>query len=535
MKAPLHSTKGALNPAVRKAETALQAGTGSSAPMRDMSWRRGPGGTENGRSFDSGSQNGPKSGNERVRERLLRPLHLTLVTAVAGGVTTLLVSGLALVNITYRSPSLHVALETVVAVIAVLATHLVHGRFRERSAFSDLVLFYAFAVFAVTNLLFSAVPAAAASAYPDGLSTWAPTVGTLIACMLLVWAAFASDHPTSATLGARVDQFGAVIVVLATIGAISLLAVLGLPPHRSAFSPSRWGWDDVLAHPEVALQALICVLFFVAGLGFARKAEVGADGLMSWLAAGSILGAFARLNYFIFPSLYSDWIFTGDILRVSFYLLLFIGAAREIRSYQRLATETAVLEERRRIARDLHDGMAQELAYIASQTRRLAEMAAEFADDRLRIDHLAAAAERALDESRRAIAALTLPIYEPLHVALAHEAEEVAVRVGAQLDLDLDPTIEVDPATRETLLRIAREAVANAARHGQAAHVSVQLTNGRGLRLRVTDDGTGFDPVEGEQAGFGLKSMQARVKALGGDFTLVSNPGHGTQIEVVLP
>ena len=130
----------------------------------------------------------------------LRPLHVTLVTSVVAGAATLLVSGLALVDLAYRSPSLHVALETGVAVIAFVAAHLVHGRFRQRPTHSDLVLFYALAVFAVTNLLFSAMPAAVSKAYPHGLSTWAPTVGTLGGAVLLVWAAFASNRHASSRL-----------------------------------------------------------------------------------------------------------------------------------------------------------------------------------------------------------------------------------------------------------------------------------------------------------------------------------------------
>jgi signal transduction histidine kinase len=186
------------------------------------------------------------------------------------------------------------------------------------------------------------------------------------------------------------------------------------------------------------------------------------------------------------------------------------------------------------MARDLHDGLTQELAYISAQTKRLAALTSEIAGDHVRVDHLVSAAERALDESRRAIAALTKPIDQPLHVALTQEAQEVAARIGVEVDLDLDRTIEVDGPTRETLLRIVREAVTNAARHGQADHISIRLSNGRGLHLEVKDDGKGFDPVVGGP-GFGLHSMRERATALGGEFRLASSPGHGTEIQVVLP
>jgi signal transduction histidine kinase len=289
-------------------------------------------------------------------------------------------------------------------------------------------------------------------------------------------------------------------------------------------------------HPELVLQGLVSVLFFTAGVLFTRRAEETHDELLKWLAAGSIVAGFARLNYFFFPTLYSNWIYTGDVLRLAFYLLLFVGAAREIASNQNRAAQAAVLEERRRMARDLHDGLTQELAYISAQTKRLAALMSEIAGDQVPVDHLVSAAERALDESRRAIAALSKPIDQPLYVALTNEAQEVAARIGTEvdLDLDLDRTIEVDGPTRETVLRIVREAVTNAARHGEAGHISIRLSNGRGLHLQVKDDGKGFDPVD-DGAGFGLHSMRERAMALGGEFRLASSPGQGTEIQVVLP
>jgi signal transduction histidine kinase len=454
---------------------------------------------------------------------------------VVAGAATLLVSGLALVDLAYRSPSLHVALETGVAVIAVVAAHLVHGRFRQRPTHSDLVLFYALAAFAVTNLLFSAMPAAVSRAYPDGLSTWAPTVGTVGGAILLVWAAFASSRHASIRLRRRIDRAGAAAVIAVTIASVVILGAFGLAPQRSLFAPSRWGWNDIAAHPEIALQGLICLLFLIAGIGFARRAEADGDKLMSWLAAGSIFGAFARLNYFIFPSLYSDWIYTGDVLRVCFYLLLFVGAASEIRAYQRRAAETAILEERRRIARDLHDGLAQELAFIVAQTHRLEEAAGESAES-VDLGHLASAAERALDESRRAVTALAGPVDVAFHIALAREVEEIASRLGALIEVEVPEDLDLDPTTRETLLRIVREAVTNAARHGRAGKIIVHLWNGAGLHLSIVDDGVGFDSgTLPSDARFGLNSMRERAVAAGGEFRLTTRAGGGTRIEVVLP
>lgn len=194
----------------------------------------------------------------------------------------------------------------------------------------------------------------------------------------------------------------------------------------------------------------------------------------------------------------------------------------------------AVEHERRRIARDIHDGLAQDLAFIAARMRALEGNPAAPA----RLDLLATAADRALEHSRTAIAALTRPLDEPLDAALARNANELAERHGGYADLRLEPGIVVAATTRESLVRIVREAVTNAMRHGRARRVVVALSQDRVLRLSIGDDGCGFD-VAGRaaypDAGFGLLSMEERAAALGGSLAIRSAPGSGTAVEVVLP
>jgi signal transduction histidine kinase len=192
-----------------------------------------------------------------------------------------------------------------------------------------------------------------------------------------------------------------------------------------------------------------------------------------------------------------------------------------------------VLEERRRIARDLHDGLAQELAFIASQTRVLAN-----SPDPEGIGLVVRAAERALDESRRAIAALTRPVDERLDIALAQQAEELSGRLGVRVLLDLEAIGSVSSDAREGLLRIAREAITNAGRHGRPSKIKVQLENHDGVTLRVTDDGRGFrvdDPRVYVGGRYGIAGMRERAEALGGSLRLESRPHVGTKVEVRVP
>jgi signal transduction histidine kinase len=118
----------------------------------------------------------------------------------------------------------------------------------------------------------------------------------------------------------------------------------------------------------LALQIALIVVF--AAAGFVRRAERDDDELAQWFALASTLAAIAAFNFSFDPRLQDGWVYTGDVFRLLFYGALMMGAAREIGRYWRDSIEAAVLQERRRIARDLHDGLAQELAFIVRRVGR---------------------------------------------------------------------------------------------------------------------------------------------------------------------
>jgi signal transduction histidine kinase len=224
-------------------------------------------------------------------------------------------------------------------------------------------------------------------------------------------------------------------------------------------------------------------------------------------------------------------LYSGDLFRLGFYIALLIGAAREIASYWASNVEAAQLEERRRIARDLHDGLAQEIAFIGRNAKLLRD---EVSDPEL-VDRIAAAAERARLESRSVIGALTARLDQPLDRALVAAARDAESRYGASVSVRTPQLVVVPPARREALLRIAIEAIANAARHSGATEVHVELERlDNGTLLRIVDHGRGFDPTAGRKSGFGLISMRERAEAIGGRLEIESRPGWGTQVEVVV-
>ena len=459
-----------------------------------------------------------------IRARQRRALGL--VTALCAAITAAVALWPGL-HVAYRLPELHVALETAEAIIASVAVYLVAGRFARRRRLDDLLLAYALGVFALTNLAFGTV-AAALVVGPTRVAIWAAIAGRLVGAIALCAAAFAPSRPV------RLRSLPAPALLLAAalpVGAVVAIALLepDLPigvdaePAAGSTDPPR-----LVGHPAVlGVQLIVMALFAAAAVGFARRAEREGDDLLAWLAAASVLGAFARVNFFLYPSLYTEWVSSGDAFRLLFYLTILVAAAREVRVHWQTAAEAAVLEERRRIARDLHDGLAQELAFVARNLQRLDQASPV-------VRRLEAGAARALTESRRAIAALSEPLDRPLDAALAEAAQDVAAREGTHVALALAPDVTVSAAQREGLVRIVSEAITNAARHGQADLVRVELEQNSGIRLRVADAGQGFDPGSPRSGGFGLTSMRERAEAIGGRFRLSSAPGRGTEVEVLL-
>jgi signal transduction histidine kinase len=191
-------------------------------------------------------------------------------------------------------------------------------------------------------------------------------------------------------------------------------------------------------------------------------------------------------------------------------------------------------EERRRIARDLHDGLAHELAFIAAKARRSTN-----SDRELDAKELAGAADRALDEARRAITVLSATSPQSLSCALAQTAEDLGSRLGIPVLINLPVVVDVDVAgeVTEQLLRIVREAITNAATHAQPNCVTVSLNRDTSFtRVIVADDGSGFDQRKiAGSGGFGLISMRERAESIGASLTIESAPGLGTRIEAVLP
>jgi signal transduction histidine kinase len=447
--------------------------------------------------------------------------------ALLGALAIAVVPGLGFAT---RSGALAAGIDTAASLIAALAAYLVLGRYMLSRGLRDLALVGALTLLALTNAAFSLAPALLEED-PGRFTTWAPVLGRLLAALGFAVAAGLPDLRLASP-----RRGGAAMVALATavLAAVAgLVALLGTSlPGPGEIGPGPGDSDTPsLDAPAgyLVLQLATLGLFAGAAAGFIARAARARDELIAWFAIASSLGAAACVAYLLFPGADPDWVVAGDAVWLCLYLALLVGALREIRAYQRRLSLAAVLDERRRMARDLHDGVAQELAFITTQARRL-----ERSSDADGAARVSAAAERALDESRAAITALTRRGDDPFDAEVAQLAEQLTARAGARLRLDLDPAVAPAPDQRDQLLRILREAMSNGLRHGDAGLIGVELAGGATIRLTVSDDGVGFDPSGSRNGGFGITSMRERAAAIGGELTIRSRPGVGTEVEVVL-
>jgi signal transduction histidine kinase len=253
------------------------------------------------------------------------------------------------------------------------------------------------------------------------------------------------------------------------------------------------------------------------------------------LAVGCLLLASAGLQGLAVPRQAAEWVIPGDGLRlVAYGTLLAVALRRHARMRVGLAAR-ALNEERSRLARDLHDGLAQDLAFIA--------ICAQGLDPDLGPQHpLVIAARRALGASRGLITDLAARSAPTTGAALRLVADELGGRFDVQVEVRAAPVtalsgrVDLDLSEREEVVLIAREAIVNAITHGHAQRIDVTLDlDGKLPLLLVSDDGGGVtSATPSRQGGFGLPTMRARAESLGGRLAVRQGAGGGTELEVRL-
>lgn len=219
-----------------------------------------------------------------------------------------------------------------------------------------------------------------------------------------------------------------------------------------------------------------------------------------------------------------------------------LGVAVERARLDARRLESAQTEERNRLAREIHDTLAQDLSAVIFQLEAAEALLVQQAEpERVQRSVTAALdlARKGLDEARRSVLDLRAAPLEgrTLPVALAALATETDTENGPAVVFEAEPIQPLPPAVEVGLYRIAQEALQNALRHADASRVILRLEAPPGvIRLTVQDDGRGFDTA-GMSSGsrFGLVGMRERARLLGGGFQIESSPGAGTRITADVP
>jgi signal transduction histidine kinase len=324
------------------------------------------------------------------------------------------------------------------------------------------------------------------------------------------------------------------------------------------------GWAALFLLVEATLWVWLIILnpIFVLS-GFGMMAHVCRRSL-GWSYAVAVIFGGGMVLQEITERGPIDWFVLVNASFIAVFIVLIsrliFDISRRSEEQQRLITEleetrtelaaaereAGMLAERHRLARDIHDTLAQGFTSIVMLMEAAeAELAADPGKSRIYIDQARSTARESLTEARGLIWALRSErligdsLVEALRSVVSQLSEETSTR--AELVVTGEPR-QLPPATEECLLRVTQEALANIRKHADASRVTVTVSFlDDDVALDVRDDGVGFEPAilastgDGLTGGMGLRLMLERVEQIGGTRAIESNTGEGTSVVVQLP
>jgi signal transduction histidine kinase len=417
-------------------------------------------------------------------------------------------------------PELRLVLQTTMALAGLLVAVLATVRFSVEGRRLDLLLASGFFVTSLSAFAFAIGPQFGGRSI-QAAEGWSALLGGMLGQALIAAAPFLRGRTKYRDWAIANAVAGAGIALLV---AWSLLRTAG--PALPNLDPAGGDSQPFYLTGTLALQALIAL---VAVVGWGERFRKRQDDLARWLALGFTLMLFAALHLVFQPLLASTYVSQGDFLRMLAYALILVGAWRAIRFAE---FGRAVAEERARVAREIHDGLAQYLFAVSTHASML-EAGAPVEEVAPRLKEAALLAQQ---EARFAILALSSASgTAPFDAALRRYVEFLTADGKLEVELEVDASIRLAPDEQIEVFRIVQEGLANVRKHANATQAEVTIgARPFGERyVTITDNGTGFDGDE-TPGGQGLKNMRARAESIDGGFSLSSTPGRGTALEVVL-
>ncbi len=420
----------------------------------------------------------------------------------------------------YDLPELRLVLQTTMALAGLLVAVLAAARYSVEGRRVDLLLASGFFVTSLSSAVFAIGPRFSGREL-HAAEAWSALIGAILGQALIAIAPFSRGRSKYRewSIANAVAAAGITLFV-----AWSLLRALGaaLP----TLSPSTGQPQPFYLTGALALQAFVAL---VAVVGWGARFMRRGDDLARWLALGFTLMLFAALHLVFQPLLASTYVSQSDFLRMLAYIVILVGAWRAI---QFAEFGRAVAEERARVAREIHDGLAQYLFAVSTHASML-ENGTPIAEAMPRLKEAALLAQQ---EARFAILALSSASgTAPFDAALRRYVDVLTADGKLDVELEVDEAIRLAPDEQIEIFRIVQEGLANVRKHANATRAEVTIGQRPfGERfVNITDDGDGFAGAD-DAAGQGLKNMRARAESIEGGLTLRSTPGRGTALEVVL-
>jgi signal transduction histidine kinase len=498
-----------------------------------------------------------------------RTIQLDVTLLAAAGillVTTLLPQLDADLNIVMKDRTLDVALSALTFVAVTGLAILTFLRYRETgrlAAFVQSSAFTLWATFTFVTLLFMIFRLDGRIGLtlgdPEQLPLWVSGVVRMSVSGLLMVSGVA------ALLGIYGGARRRVRIVFLPVLVIAAATIV-VYPFRDYLPPliEPEGLAALLAEPgEFALLpgftglALVIVVATVTGLVagvLLYRVTWGRGGPTSdaFAALGFVILAVAEVQYALWPSVYTNLVTISDIMRLVAYTILLAGTFADQRSDLRALrsayaaldrmrvneAERATLEERSRLAREIHDGLAQHLWFAKLKFERLSSTLS--ADDRPLAEEVTQALDAAIIEAREALVTMRSSLEEdvPFSDMLVRTVDDFESSSGLRAEFTASTGIPSSfaPRVQVELLRIVSEALNNVRKHADATIVRITAEAHDGeLLITIADNGHGFDPNEAFDRGLGLQGMHERARLIGGSLLVKSELSGGTTIEVRAP